>query len=287
MEFVDLVQVGKNASQLSRVQHGSHFLEKNLVQNPQSPQVGYLGGEQLWSERDKVSNPNIKEPPLLCVLLFFSTRTIYDGLTIHLLRTEHGKKLGWNSVLPVLTLTRFLLQSHTVRQQGQGRFYTPAQPHMLTQKHRKGDGPISLSTDGGRCPTFEAGKFFKWKGSQHSLFICTSAQLLGLTDITWCGHDAWTHLRLDRGVYGGVGFSRDLSLREWRERWYEEKPTALRGHVWGALDVHIWGQNLTHTNSSLSGGWKSISTQIWRNFSKSEESGLRSPTPWDLTVLSY
>ena len=23
-----------------------------------------------------------------------------------------------------------------------------------------------------------------------------------------------THLRLDRGVYGGVGFSRDLSLRE-------------------------------------------------------------------------
>lgn len=82
-----------------------------------------------------------------------------------------------------------------------------------------------------------------WKGSQQSLFICTSAQLLGLTDITWCGHDAWTHLRLDRGVYGGVGFSRDLSLREWRERWYEEKPT-LSGVTSRVLWMYTFGDNI-------------------------------------------
>lgn len=118
--------------------------------------------------------------------------------------------------------------------------------HSHTRWHKntgRGDGPISLSTDGGRCATFEVGKFFMWKGSQHSLFICTSAQLLGLTDITCCGHDAWTHLRLDRGVYGGVGFSRDLSLREWRERWYEEKPT-LSGATSGVVWMYTFGDKI-------------------------------------------
>lgn len=33
-----------------------------------------------------------------------------------------------------------------------------------------------------------------------------------------CGGDMGTHLRLDRGVYGGVGFSRDLSMRESGDR---------------------------------------------------------------------
>lgn len=49
--------------------------------------------------------------------------------------------------------------------------------------------------------------------------------------------DYETHLRLDRGVYGGVGFSRDLSLREWRERWHEEKtyfPGGMFGVAWNA-----------------------------------------------------
>lgn len=37
-----------------------------------------------------------------------------------------------------------------------------------------------------------------------------------------------TYLRLDRGVYGGVGFSRDLSLRESGERWHEVKTYTFR-----------------------------------------------------------
>lgn len=37
-----------------------------------------------------------------------------------------------------------------------------------------------------------------------------------------------THLRLDRGVYGGVGFSRDLSLRKSGERWHEMKTPTSR-----------------------------------------------------------
>ena len=40
-----------------------------------------------------------------------------------------------------------------------------------------------------------------------------------------------THLRLDRGVNGGVGFSRDLSLREWRERWHQDKPYTESGKL--------------------------------------------------------
>lgn len=47
VEFVDLGQVGEDAGQLIRVQHRPHLLEKDLVQDPQGPQVGCLGGEQL------------------------------------------------------------------------------------------------------------------------------------------------------------------------------------------------------------------------------------------------
>lgn len=42
-----------------------------------------------------------------------------------------------------------------------------------------------------------------------------------------------THLRLDRGVYGGVGFSRDLSVREWKERWHEDKTYTVLSNVRG------------------------------------------------------
>lgn len=38
-----------------------------------------------------------------------------------------------------------------------------------------------------------------------------------------------TYLRLDRGVYGGVGFSRDLSLRKSGERCHEIKTRTSRG----------------------------------------------------------
>ncbi len=47
VEFVDLGQVGKDAGQLIRVEYRPHLLEKDLVQDPQGPQVGRLGGEQL------------------------------------------------------------------------------------------------------------------------------------------------------------------------------------------------------------------------------------------------
>lgn len=47
VEFIDLGQVGEDAGQLIRVQHRPHLLEKDLVQDPQGPQVGRLGGEQL------------------------------------------------------------------------------------------------------------------------------------------------------------------------------------------------------------------------------------------------
>ncbi len=47
VEFIDLGQVGEDAGQLIRVQHGPQLLEKHLVQDPQGPQVGHLGGEQL------------------------------------------------------------------------------------------------------------------------------------------------------------------------------------------------------------------------------------------------
>lgn len=47
VEFVDLGQVGEDAGQLIRVQHRPHLLEKDLVQDPQGPQVVRLGGEQL------------------------------------------------------------------------------------------------------------------------------------------------------------------------------------------------------------------------------------------------
>lgn len=57
--------------------------------------------------------------------------------------------------------------------------------HKITGR---GDGPISLSTDVGRCTTFEVGKFFMRKGSQHPLLICTSAHLIR-TD--W-HHMVWT-----------------------------------------------------------------------------------------------
>lgn len=45
----------------------------------------------------------------------------------------------------------------------------------------------------------------------------TSARLARLI-VTSLWGDTDTHLRLDRGVYGGVGFSRDLSLRERRRQ---------------------------------------------------------------------
>lgn len=48
MEVIDLGQVGENTGQLVRVQHRPHLLEKNLIQDPQGPQVGHLCGEQLW-----------------------------------------------------------------------------------------------------------------------------------------------------------------------------------------------------------------------------------------------
>lgn len=47
VEFIDLGQVGENAGQLIRAQHRPHLLEKDLVQDPQGPQMGRLGGEQL------------------------------------------------------------------------------------------------------------------------------------------------------------------------------------------------------------------------------------------------
>lgn len=53
VEFVDLGQVGEDAGQLIRVQHRPHLLEKDLVQDPQGPQVGCLGGEQLWWWRER------------------------------------------------------------------------------------------------------------------------------------------------------------------------------------------------------------------------------------------
>lgn len=47
MEFVDLGQLWEDAGQLIVVQHRPHLLEKDLVQDPQGPQVRRLGGEQL------------------------------------------------------------------------------------------------------------------------------------------------------------------------------------------------------------------------------------------------
>lgn len=47
MEFIDLGKVGEDAGQLIRVQHGPHLLKKDLVQDPQGPQMGHLGGEEL------------------------------------------------------------------------------------------------------------------------------------------------------------------------------------------------------------------------------------------------
>lgn len=47
VEFVDLVQVWKNAGQVGRVEHQSHLLVENLVENLQRAQVRHLGGEEL------------------------------------------------------------------------------------------------------------------------------------------------------------------------------------------------------------------------------------------------
>lgn len=47
VEFIDLGQVGEDAGQLIGVQHRPHLLEEDLVQDPQGPQVGRLGGEEL------------------------------------------------------------------------------------------------------------------------------------------------------------------------------------------------------------------------------------------------
>lgn len=47
VEFVDLGQLWEDAGQLIVVQHRPHLLEKDLVQDPQGPQVRRLGGEQL------------------------------------------------------------------------------------------------------------------------------------------------------------------------------------------------------------------------------------------------
>lgn len=57
-----------------------------------------------------------------------------------------------------------------------------------------------------------------WGRSQPSLFKAPARQLVKLVINRLGEGDTETHLRLDRGVYGGVGFSRDLSVRESGER---------------------------------------------------------------------
>lgn len=56
------------------------------------------------------------------------------------------------------------------------------------------------------------------KEASHLYLKAPVRQLVKLVINRRGGGDTETHLRLDRGVYGGVGFSRDLSVRESGER---------------------------------------------------------------------
>lgn len=69
------------------------------------------------------------------------------------------------------------------------------------------------------------GETWNWKSSRvlhvevsHLRFLADNYLITDHLSSIIYGEDLETHLRLDRGVYGGVGFSRDLSLRESGER---------------------------------------------------------------------
>lgn len=147
------------------------------------------------------------------------TRTVYDSLPVHFPLRESSQELRRDGVLPVLTVPQLLLQRWRVWQQRQRRVYTPAD----TQTHRK--SPFNQQSNYKKTIVL----------AEKTSPICQKR--LGLARLTvarlWgTGGDTDTHLRLDRGVYGGVGFSRDLSLRERRQevRKVGGEISLIRGH---------------------------------------------------------
>lgn len=129
---------------------------------------------------NKVSATASKSSTIILVLIC----TIDDRLSVHFFGVERGQEVSGDCLLPVLSFTNILLKSSSVRQQRQWRVHAPDG----TSRHKNASSYTCNEIVLYDNVTFlEMNVLYEWNG---------------------------TYRRLLRGVYGGVGFSRDL-----RHRW--------------------------------------------------------------------